>query len=731
MNFTELQLQIKALEPTLSAQELTLVELFMPFCEVLVRENAELKVKVKNWEDKLTANRSKPPSKDDSLPMHILKTIKGWCSDNFRALKQMLVRKDLLPTVVVLSAQAFAAKVVRKGRSFSRLLRWGGLFSVLLCFPLGIAAKEGHRPVSPRADYERAVAFIEAFNLDSAAILLDQIILDLDKVGKLQSPFGAKVRLKKAEALEKADRDQAAIQQLLEVAADGLAQQHWEVYTNAQLSVARLHEKHDRPAHCYEALQKAQIAIQDQSLDSLYPRFAIRMSSYHRIFGHKETALYFAKEVIRTAPDFNQLEFLGNGHMLTAMLLQEDLFEASARHFQKAAEIFKSLGNHTGYSAMLCNLASLYKDHQRLDLALTYINTYWTTYNNRSCQGQTDPWTLSNYYKIRSEIMAAMQQYDSAHHYLQLAFDSRLELIRKENRAQVVQIEAQFNDQQKAQKIRDQAQMLQYESTKRKWGIGIALLSLLFTGIILFFHFKLRAVNKKMRQQAKLIHKKNQDLGKNLEKQIMLQGEIHHRVKNNLQVIISLLDFQKEEVQDPKTIDRMESMSNRIYSMAAVHEMLYEREGAETIDFPTYIRQLCAHFRQIAPENKTPVFNLDMDSAPLPLETLMPLGIIMNELMTNSLKYGTIPNQQPAIGIYLQPCADGFCLEYRDNGPGFPSGTLKERQGGLGSYLVRSMVRQLNGNLTTHNDNGAVYKIFFKEKNQRALRHEFISDTNR
>jgi two-component sensor histidine kinase len=119
-----------------------------------------------------------------------------------------------------------------------------------------------------------------------------------------------------------------------------------------------------------------------------------------------------------------------------------------------------------------------------------------------------------------------------------------------------------------------------------------------------------------------------------------------------------------------------------------------------------------------------------MDAPPLTLETLMPLGIIMNELMTNSLKYGTMPNHQLEIDIYLQPCADGFCLEYRDNGPGFPIGTMGERNGGLGSYLLKSMVRQLNGHLTTHNDDGAVHKIFFKEKNQRELSHEFISDTD-
>ncbi|NRA51306.1 MAG: sensor histidine kinase [Phaeodactylibacter sp.] len=453
------------------------------------------------------------------------------------------------------------------------------------------------------------------------------------------------------------------------------------------------------------------------------------MSSYHRIFGEKETALLYAKEAIRTASDFDQVEFLGNGHMLTAMLLKGNRPEASAYHFLKAADIFKALNNHIGYSAMLCNLSSLYKDYGEFELALKYSDDYFTAYQAGEKKDHEDNWMLSNFYEIRSEIMAGMEQYDSAHHYLQLAFDSRLRLIQEENRSEVVQIEAQFNDAQKVQKIRDQAQIIEYEATKRKWGIGIAVLALLFTGVLLCFYFKLRSANHKMRLQSVLIQEKNKELGHNLEQQIMLQGEIHHRVKNNLQVIISLLELQQTDIQDPKTLDQLQSMSNRIYSMAAVHEMLYGKQGGETISLSEYTQKLCEHFKHLVPADQSLQFYLDLDASPLNIETLMPLGIVLNELMTNSLKYASLPWQQLEISMHLQPCADGYCFSYQDNGPGFPEGALVEREGGLGSYLVRSMIRQLNGRVTTSNDNGAVYQIFFKEKNQSKLQNELISDT--
>ncbi len=615
--------------------------------------------------------------------------------------------------------------------SFSRLICTPSLVFLLSLSAFDLPGKAHYLMPSSSQTYQEALKQIESFKLDSARMLLNQLIARLDATRELQSPFGMQVRLKRAEALEKANEDEAAIEQLLNVSSDSKQQQQWPVFANAQLSIARLHEKHQRPKLCHAALREAQMAINTFQLDSIYPRFAIRMSSYHRVFDNKQTALFYAKEAIRTAPNFNQLEFLGNGYMLTGMLLRPKYFEAAAVHFLKAADIFDQLGNKIGYMAMLCNLSSLYKDYQQLGLALKYSNDYWAAYLNHREKGNEGLWLLSNYYEIRSRIMAESERHDSAYHYLQLAFESRLKLMREESREKAVEIQARFDDRQKALKIEEQAQLLRYEAIQRKWGVSIALLSLFFAGLVLFFYFKLKNANERTRYQAATINRKNEELGEALQQQIMLQGEIHHRVKNNLQVIISLLDLQREEVEDPQALSRLESMSNRIYSMAAVHEILYTKKGGEAIRFTDYAQNLCDHFRQIAPEHQTPHFHLDVEQVMLNLETLMPLGIMLNELMTNSQKYACMPHHQLEIDIHLQACGDGYCLTYRDNGPGFADGKLTEREGGLGSYLLRSMARQLKGRIRTHNDNGAVYQIFFKAKNQYHPQYELSADTYR
>lgn len=114
-------------------------------------------------------------------------------------------------------------------------------------------------------------------------------------------------------------------------------------------------------------------------------------------------------------------------------------------------------------------------------------------------------------------------------------------------------------------------------------------------------------------------------------------------------------------------------------------------------------------------------FKLKIPEQLFNLDTLIPLGIMLNELITNSFKYGHQKGSPTLIDIQLKPEQNGFYLYYKDNGPGFASGHLQGREGGLGAYLIRSMARQLKGRVESQNDGGASYTIFFQEKNAANL----------
>lgn len=245
--------------------------------------------------------------------------------------------------------------------------------------------------------------------------------------------------------------------------------------------------------------------------------------------------------------------------------------------------------------------------------------------------------------------------------------------------------------------------------------LSIFLLLILAIAVILtYLYLKLQLASQTNIQQGLAIQA-NKELSHALKQQKMLQGEIHHRVKNNLQVIMSLLDLQKDDIQDEKALESLTAMSNRIYSMSAIHEMMYQELGKEKVSLSNYLQRLCHHFHSFSEENKPTVFNIKVPDFYFNQETLMPIGIIINELLTNSLKYAKQPKEGLVIDVQLEACEEGYCLHYQDNGPGFSQGKLGERIGSLGSYLLKSMVRQLRGHLKTFNKNGAVYEILFKE----------------
>jgi len=178
--------------------------------------------------------------------------------------------------------------------------------------------------------------------------------------------------------------------------------------------------------------------------------------------------------------------------------------------------------------------------------------------------------------------------------------------------------------------------------------------------------------------------------------------------------------LQFEDFEHEKSFrNSINAMSNRIYSIATIHEMMYKQDNssAQSVYLNDYIKTLCTHITISSEALERPAFDLDLPEKVFNLETLTPLGIMLNELLTNSFKCARIPNKKLLITIKLHSKDDGYLLYYKDNGNGLPEGKIKHKDGSLGNYLLSNMSRQLRGNMKSYNDNGAVFEIFFKEKN--------------
>jgi two-component system response regulator len=200
------------------------------------------------------------------------------------------------------------------------------------------------------------------------------------------------------------------------------------------------------------------------------------------------------------------------------------------------------------------------------------------------------------------------------------------------------------------------------------------------------------------------------------EKEVLLR-EIHHRVKNNLQVVSSLLRLQSRHVKDEQARAMLKESQNRVRSMALIHEKLYRSEDLARVDMAEYLHSLTPHLVHSAAVHADDI-NLKVTVANvfLGIDTAIPCGLIINELVSNSLKHAFPPGQGGDIWIDLQPAsANKYALTVADNGVGFPGPTDFQNAPSLGLQLVSALADQLGATVEHRNGAGTSFRITFEE----------------
>jgi PAS domain S-box-containing protein len=206
-----------------------------------------------------------------------------------------------------------------------------------------------------------------------------------------------------------------------------------------------------------------------------------------------------------------------------------------------------------------------------------------------------------------------------------------------------------------------------------------------------------------------------------LEKEVLLR-EIHHRVKNNLQVISSLLNLQSRHVEDEPALDMFQESRNRVRSMALVHEKLYRSEDLAKVDFCEYIRSLGRHLLISYGVNSTAIdLDVSVEDVFLDINTSIPCGLIINELISNSIKHGFTDRKNGKICVALRPEKNSkYKLVVSDDGVGLPKGLDVTQTESLGLQLVTMLVEQLQGTLHVDNSEGTSFEIVFEKLDYRA-----------
>jgi two-component system, sensor histidine kinase PdtaS len=276
-----------------------------------------------------------------------------------------------------------------------------------------------------------------------------------------------------------------------------------------------------------------------------------------------------------------------------------------------------------------------------------------------------------------SDALQALRQYVEHH-------DS---IINIERNRQIAELELQYETEKKESRILQQDQELRL-SRLRSWALGIGLLAALGIGGLLY-------------RLTRQLRKRNE------EKEFLIK-EIHHRVKNNLQVLSSLLHLQSRHIKDESALDAVREGQNRVEAMGLIHQKLYMGDKLASVEMKDYLYNLG--------DTLLDSFGLDDDRVkiiyhlePLQLDvdTAIPLGLIVNELVTNSLKYAFPDSRQGTVEITLRQNERGkLCLKVADNGVGLAGAPVLKNSTSFGSNLVEMLSKKLKGKPEVSHENG-------------------------
>jgi two-component sensor histidine kinase len=474
-------------------------------------------------------------------------------------------------------------------------------------------------------------------------------------------------------------------------------------------------------AHAYHSLAMAAYVIADIKKSLAYEQAGIRFArkagdtahlidelasicNTYNIDGQYDKALQAGREAldlyrIRGQNEFTKaflLDFLADSHHA---LGRDD----SALYYLKRSEV---ISEKIGHTINLINIASTYADIYLA--AKQYPEGLAATERALTMMRETEYYTIMpGIMATKSAILAAMGNYKMALEVYMEADSLNDVLAGEDVKSKMEAQERKFEKQTADQKIAFLHKSNELNNQR------VLLLAVVLSLVAVFAVFAL--IQYRRQKQT------NKTISEQQEKLSYLMKEIHHRVKNNLQVISSLINLHQYNTSDEGVNAILTDTKNKISSIALIHQKLYQSDMMEEIDMQGYLEQLSAAITAVFdnPGRQVSV-KVDGGAVSLDIDTSVPVGLIMTELLTNSLKHATPDTTDIQITIVISRLKSAYSLVYSDNGPGVPDGKM---DGGktLGMQMIRMMVRQIAGKLHYETNDGACFSVLFQSAEQRRM----------
>lgn len=452
---------------------------------------------------------------------------------------------------------------------------------------------------------------------------------------------------------------------------------------------------------------------------------------------------------------FGQATVLNN---IALIYKREKDLDLAKQYFEQSLKRYKEIDMQKNISQLYINLGLLYKDFDDCDQALDYfslaliikkeisdrLGVGWCyqyigecymhnkqypeamDYYQRALKIMEDLNVAKNQlacYKGLAEINAAMGDFEAAYRY-KVDYSQLNDTVYSQDLTKhLAEQEARFASAEKEQELElKDLEIVQKTAVIEKnrlqmWALIVGILLVVAIAIIFIQRFRIESrfhkVLEKQNEELRLtyINLKDTVISKE-EKEVMIK-EIHHRVKNNLQIISSLINIQANNVEDKKVQRMFHEVQNRIISMSLLHEQLYKAPDLAHVNVDSYLEVLLDNLMKIFANDKRIALKKHIDVDSLSVDTLIPIGLLINEVVTNSLKYAFKGRDEGIIEIELKPHESGYILKISDNGIGMPENQLDQYKDSLGMELISTFVSQLDGVIEVDVSGGTSYYVEF------------------
>ncbi len=545
-----------------------------------------------------------------------------------------------------------------------------------------------------------------AYNLGSeprkALALADSFLLENPN---LICPASVRIKASRAYAYERLYKyDEAIIiyNDLIELAKEEhFKDEEIDIY----IALARVYEIINRPDLSKNFLDIIAKEFERYDNKDIESHYYVRLSSYHRIYDDKALAKEYAAKALKLGKESGRLGSIAGGNLLLGFLTED--FEESVAYLKECSKYCYLEGDYMGHLFQDLNIAKKYLLNGDHSTALRMLNSTHKEIESLAINEKNYYSTKSYHSELKASVFEALGEKDS-----------QIVALKEVNRYNA--LFGNLTNQEKInQLILDNALKDEREklgaAQKRNQRLNIGLLGLGLGLVSLAWLLWKNARNsRKIKEQSSTITSQLSEMQKLYNYQSTLLSEVHHRIKNNLQLIISLLTLQKTKLGNAVVADSFDTLSYRISSISLIHEQLYNLKEFEKVDAKLYVSDLVKNFTNLTMDRHIR-FTTDINEIQLNLETMTPLGLIISELISNSIK-NNAEKKDLQIELRLEAENETFLFNYLDNGKGYPEGEFKGNNSGIGFTIISSLARQLFADFKTFNNNGAGFTMSFEEK---------------